>query len=194
VSGYIDSYIFLASALVGREWSASRPCRFIPGERAPRTNLIGGWVGPGTGLNDMKKRIILPLPGLESRPLCRPVGSQSLYRPRYPGFFSPMFIQINSIHIHPIPFRSILILFVLRLGFPSGLYLSGFSTRTLHAFLFSLIHDAWRALLLLEPLRFGNEFSFRLQVNRIWKNTYSVGQLSNHGPMALRILFVWIRI
>jgi hypothetical protein len=32
-------------ALDAREWSASRPGRFIPGEQAPGTNCIGGWVG-----------------------------------------------------------------------------------------------------------------------------------------------------
>jgi hypothetical protein len=37
---------FLTSALVGGEWSAFRPGRFTPGEIAPRTQWIGGWVGP----------------------------------------------------------------------------------------------------------------------------------------------------
>jgi hypothetical protein len=43
----VDVYIhvFLTSALVGDEWSASRLCRFTPGERALGT-LIGGWVDP----------------------------------------------------------------------------------------------------------------------------------------------------
>jgi hypothetical protein len=40
-------HIFLTSALVGGEWSASRPCRFTPG-----THLTGGWVGPRAGLDD----------------------------------------------------------------------------------------------------------------------------------------------
>jgi len=35
------------SALDGGEWSASRPGRFTPRERAPGTRWIGGWVGPG---------------------------------------------------------------------------------------------------------------------------------------------------
>jgi hypothetical protein len=30
-------HVFLTSGLVGGEWSASRPCRFTPGERAPGT-------------------------------------------------------------------------------------------------------------------------------------------------------------
>jgi hypothetical protein len=36
-------HIFLTSALAGGEWSASRPCRFTSGERAPGTHWIGGW-------------------------------------------------------------------------------------------------------------------------------------------------------
>jgi hypothetical protein len=36
---------FLTSALDGGEWSASRPYRFTPGERAPGTHWIGGWLG-----------------------------------------------------------------------------------------------------------------------------------------------------
>jgi hypothetical protein len=36
----------LTSALDGGEWSASRPGRFTPTERAPGTHWIGGWVGP----------------------------------------------------------------------------------------------------------------------------------------------------
>jgi len=34
----------LTSALDGSEWSALRPSPFTPGERAPRTHWIGGWV------------------------------------------------------------------------------------------------------------------------------------------------------
>jgi hypothetical protein len=42
--GGVDIYIhiFLTSALAGGEWSASRPGRFTPGERAPGTHWIGG--------------------------------------------------------------------------------------------------------------------------------------------------------
>jgi hypothetical protein len=56
---------FLASALVRGEWSASRPCCFTPGERALGTHWIGGWVGPRIGLDNVERRTILPLPGLE---------------------------------------------------------------------------------------------------------------------------------
>jgi hypothetical protein len=39
-SGCIDRN-FLTSALVGGEWSTSRPGHFTPGERAPGTHWIG---------------------------------------------------------------------------------------------------------------------------------------------------------
>jgi hypothetical protein len=58
------------------------PAALPPGERAPGTHSIGGWVGPTTGLDDVEKRkFLLPL-GLELRPLGRPVRSQSLCRLR----------------------------------------------------------------------------------------------------------------
>jgi hypothetical protein len=71
--------------LVGGEWSASRPGRYTPGERAPGSHWIGGWVGPRTGLDDVEKRKFLTLPGLELRPLCCPARSQSLCRLSYLG-------------------------------------------------------------------------------------------------------------
>jgi hypothetical protein len=49
-------HIFLNSALAGGEWSASRPVRFIPGERAPGTNWIGGCLDPRDGLDDLENR------------------------------------------------------------------------------------------------------------------------------------------
>jgi hypothetical protein len=66
-------HIFLASALVGGEWSTSRPGRFTPGERAPGTHWTGGWVDFRVDLDDLEK--ILTLPGLELRPLGRPARS-----------------------------------------------------------------------------------------------------------------------
>jgi hypothetical protein len=38
--------LFLTSILDEGEWSASRPGRFNPGDRAPGTHWIGGWVDP----------------------------------------------------------------------------------------------------------------------------------------------------
>jgi hypothetical protein len=69
-------HIFLTSPLAGGEWSASRPGRFTPREKASGTHCIGSWVDPRAGLDDA---------GLELQPLSRPARSQSLYRLRYPG-------------------------------------------------------------------------------------------------------------
>jgi hypothetical protein len=79
-SGGVDVWIhiFLTSALAGGEWSASRPCLFTPGERAPGTHWIGGWVGPRAGMDDVENRKFLTLPGLELRPLGHPARSQSV--------------------------------------------------------------------------------------------------------------------
>jgi hypothetical protein len=73
----VQIHIFLISALAGGERSASCPGRFTPEERAPVTHCIEGWVDPGDGLDNVEKRKFLPLPGLELRPLGRPVRSQS---------------------------------------------------------------------------------------------------------------------
>jgi hypothetical protein len=58
----VQIHIFLNSALAGGEWSASRPGRFTPGERAPGTHWTGGWVDSRTGLDDVEKRKFLTLP------------------------------------------------------------------------------------------------------------------------------------
>jgi hypothetical protein len=58
VYGGVDVYIhiFFTSALVGGQWSASRPCRFTLRERSLGTHWIGGWVGPRAGLDDVEKK------------------------------------------------------------------------------------------------------------------------------------------
>jgi hypothetical protein len=48
--------------------SVSRPDRLTPGERAPGTHWIGGWVGPRTGLDIVEKRNILLLPAIQPPP------------------------------------------------------------------------------------------------------------------------------
>jgi hypothetical protein len=65
----VQIHIFLTSALAGGEWSASRPGCFTPGQKAPDTYWIGGWV------DDVEKRKFLTLQGLELRPLGRPACS-----------------------------------------------------------------------------------------------------------------------
>jgi hypothetical protein len=61
----VQIHIFLASALAGGEWSASRLGRLIPGERAPCTHWIGGWVDPRAGLDDVEQREFLTVSGLD---------------------------------------------------------------------------------------------------------------------------------
>jgi hypothetical protein len=55
--GGVDIYIhiFLTSVLAGGELLPSRPGRFTPGERAPSTHWIGGWMDPRAGLDDLEK-------------------------------------------------------------------------------------------------------------------------------------------
>jgi len=52
----VKLHAFLASALDGIEWSASRSGRFTPGEKATGTDWIGGWVGSRFGLDVVVKR------------------------------------------------------------------------------------------------------------------------------------------
>jgi hypothetical protein len=61
----VQTHIFLTSALSGSEWSASRPSKFTPSERAPVTHSIGGWVDLRAGLDDVEKKTFLTLSGLE---------------------------------------------------------------------------------------------------------------------------------
>jgi hypothetical protein len=49
---------FLTPAIDWGEWSASRPCRFTPTERAPGTHWIGGWVGHRIGLDASKSKAV----------------------------------------------------------------------------------------------------------------------------------------
>jgi hypothetical protein len=51
---YVYIHVILTSALVGGEWSASRPGIFTSGETALGTHWIGDWASPRIGL-DVKK-------------------------------------------------------------------------------------------------------------------------------------------
>jgi hypothetical protein len=81
-----QTHVSLTLASVEGEWSASRPCRFTPGEKVPGTHWIRGWVDPRAGLDDMEMWKFLTLPKQELRSLCRPTRSQSLYRLLYRNF------------------------------------------------------------------------------------------------------------
>jgi hypothetical protein len=54
-------HVFMASALVGGEWTASRFCRFTPREITAGAHCMGGWMGPRPGLDDVKKSKYLTL-------------------------------------------------------------------------------------------------------------------------------------
>jgi hypothetical protein len=90
----VKIHMFMISVLDGGEWTALRPGHVTPGERVPSAHWIIGWVGPRTSLDDVERRKILPLPGLELQPLGRPACSQSLCRLRYPV------LNINNILEH----------------------------------------------------------------------------------------------
>jgi hypothetical protein len=88
--------VLLTLTFIRGEWSASCPSHFIPGERAPRTHWIGGWVGPRAGLDNMEKKKCLTPLGLELRPLSHPACSQLLYQLRYPNsVFVTVFLEIS---------------------------------------------------------------------------------------------------
>jgi hypothetical protein len=86
--------LFLTSAQIGGEWSASRTGRFTYGERALDTHWIGDGVGPRTGLYDAEEKGFPP-PGLAPQPLSDPAQKQSLYRLRYYRFFPMLVLRIN---------------------------------------------------------------------------------------------------
>jgi hypothetical protein len=67
----VQSHIVLILALLGSERSA------LPPGTVPSTHWIGGWVGPRTGLDDVKKTKTLLLLGLKLRPLDHQASSQS---------------------------------------------------------------------------------------------------------------------
>jgi hypothetical protein len=78
--GDVSIHIFLTSALIGGDWSASRPGRFTQGETTRGTHWMGCWVGTRTSLDDVEKKKFVTLPGLELRHITHPAHSQSLYR------------------------------------------------------------------------------------------------------------------
>jgi hypothetical protein len=73
------THVFLTSELVRGEWSASRPSRFVPGERAPRYPLNNRLGGPRSRYGrDQEVKI------LDSTWTRTPIPL-SLYRVHYPG-------------------------------------------------------------------------------------------------------------
>jgi hypothetical protein len=87
----VYSHIFLISALVRGEWSASRLCRFTPGERAIGTHWTGGWVGSSDGINNVEK-ILDPHRDSNSEPsVVQPVAG------RYTDYAIPAQCEMKSL-------------------------------------------------------------------------------------------------
>jgi hypothetical protein len=61
----VKIHVFLTWTLDGGEWSASRPGRFTPGERAPGIHWIGAGWAPEPIWTTWKGEKCLPLTGLE---------------------------------------------------------------------------------------------------------------------------------
>jgi hypothetical protein len=95
---------------------------------------------------------------------------------------------IQSTPFHAIPLRSVIILsYHLWLGFPSGLILSGFPTKTLYAFLIFLMRATCTSLLttlIWQPtlIIFGEAY-------KLWSS--SLCSLL-HPPSYVRIIFPWV--
>jgi hypothetical protein len=68
----VELQSFLTSALDGDEWSVSRPDRFTPGEKAPDTHWLGGWVETRAGLDAEDKKNLSAPAGIRT-PVVQPV-------------------------------------------------------------------------------------------------------------------------
>jgi hypothetical protein len=100
----VQTHVFLKSERVERDWSASRPGRFIPEERASGTHWTGGYVGPRASLENMENTKFLTLPGLELWFLGSLARSQLLYRLRHHGSvnaggtYSNHWVNVTVVH------------------------------------------------------------------------------------------------
>jgi hypothetical protein len=75
--GRYSSYSFTTSALEGAIGQRHAPAALYPGRKDSGTHCTGSWVGLRPGLNtEVKRKILLPLPGIDPRSTGRPVRSQ----------------------------------------------------------------------------------------------------------------------
>jgi hypothetical protein len=79
VEANVQINVCFTSALVGGEWSVSRPDCFTPGERASCIHLIKGSMGPKASFDAVEKITFLTSSKIKPRPLGRPASSQSVY-------------------------------------------------------------------------------------------------------------------
>jgi hypothetical protein len=85
---------FMTSAPDRYQRSASRPGRSTPGEIAPSTHWIQGWVSPRAGLNAVGKIKILPC---REKNQDHPASSPSLYRLSYPDSSSGALVDSENL-------------------------------------------------------------------------------------------------
>jgi hypothetical protein len=92
----VQIHVFLISALVGGESSASCPGRFTPGKDLPRYPFDRGLGGPQRWSGSHKEKILYSL-GTRTRSLGRGSHSQPLYRLSYSGSSCPRCIKPTNI-------------------------------------------------------------------------------------------------
>jgi hypothetical protein len=97
---YRSMFSWLTSAIVGGEWSASRSCRFTPGQRSAGFHWSGGLVDPRTGLDEMEKWILLTLLDLELQTLDRPARSQLIFQTKLYIYIYIYIYIYTYIHTH----------------------------------------------------------------------------------------------
>jgi hypothetical protein len=147
----VDVYIhvFMIPALVGDEWSASRPCRFTPGERAPVTHWIGGSVDPGVGMDEMEKRkFLIPILG-QTNPVHAP-----------PSYFSKVHFNIILSHLR------LGLLNLLSSGFSTDILYTHSLPCVLHVPSISSSNTIWRKV----KIRLLN--SLKVNLDRLLQNKY----------------------
>jgi hypothetical protein len=93
------------------------PRPLYPWGKSAGTHKIGSWVGPRTGLDDVKKRKLLTLLGLELRPLRRLSHSQS--HCLYGSYYAWVCLKIDGVCLDAVIFK------VQNLG--SGIFYNAFT-------------------------------------------------------------------
>jgi hypothetical protein len=59
------------------------PAALPPGKEPTGTHWIESWMDPRTGLDDVERRKILPLPGLEIQPVASPYTACAIPAPKF---------------------------------------------------------------------------------------------------------------
>jgi hypothetical protein len=73
------------------------PATLPPGERAPSTHWIGGWVDPRASLDDVENRKFLTLPGLELQSLSCPLVASCYTNYTIPA---PNYVYVFTVNLN----------------------------------------------------------------------------------------------